>query len=267
MSYSFAEPKMTEFILVAKADAIATITLNRPDKHNAMHGPLIAELSSALKNIAKDDSKVLLLNGNGDNFCAGGDIAWMQKIAAASKDENENDAQSLANLLYQLYCFPKPTIVLAHGASLGGGLGLLAAADIAIAANNAMFGLPEVNIGLTPSMISPYLIAAIGERMAQYYFLTGERFTADVAYRIGLIHQVTEKDALLSVGISLAQTILQNGPNALRAAKHLIREVSHEKISERLVQRTAEHLAELRTTPEAQEGLKAFLEKRKPVWE
>ncbi len=256
-----------EFILVSKTDAIATITLNRPDKHNAMHGPLIAELSNALQSLAKDDSRVLLMNGNGKNFCAGGDIAWMQKIAGASKEENEQDAQSLANLLYQLYCFPKPTIVLAHGASLGGGLGLLAAADIAIAAKNAVFGLPEVKIGLTPSMISPYLIAAIGERMAHYYFLTGERFAAEVAYRLGLIHQVTETDALLSVGITLAQTILQNSPNALRAAKQLIREVSHEKISEQLTQRTAAHLADLRATPEAQEGLNAFLQKRKPMWE
>jgi len=256
----------TEYILVTKTNAITTITLNRPDKRNAMHGPLISELSTALQNAAEDETRLLIINGNGDNFCAGGDIAWMQKMAESSKKENEADAQFLAQLLYQLYCFPKPTIVLAHGSTLGGGLGLLAAADIAIAAKSAIFGLPEVKIGITPSMISPYLIAAIGERNAHYYFLTGERFGADVAYRIGLIHQVAENETLLSEGMTLAQTVLENSPNALRAAKHLIRFVNHEKISAQLVQRTAQHLAELRVTEEAQEGLKAFLEKRKPRW-
>jgi methylglutaconyl-CoA hydratase len=190
----------------------------------------------------------------------------MQKIASSTEDENYGDAQLLADLLYQLYCFPKPTIVLAHGATLGGGLGLLAAADIALAAKNASFGLPEVKIGITPSMISPYLIAAMGKRAAYFYFLTGERFGADAAYRMGLVHQVTEDDALMSVGVTVAQTLLQNGPNALREAKHLIHRVSQENISEQLAQRTAEHLAELRAAPEAQEGLKAFLEKREPIW-
>jgi methylglutaconyl-CoA hydratase len=168
----------TEFITVATAGSIATLTLNRPDKRNAMHGPLMMELQHALGLLAEDSSRVLLINGRGENFCAGGDIGWMQKIAAGSDDENYRDAQLLADLLYQLYVFPKPVIVLAHGATLGGGLGFVAAADIAIAASNASFGLPEVKIGITPSIISPYVISAIGERMAHYYFLTGERFGA-----------------------------------------------------------------------------------------
>jgi methylglutaconyl-CoA hydratase len=231
-----------------------------------MHGPLIAELLHAFKVHAGDQSRVLVIKGNGENFCAGGDIDWMQKIASSSDDANYDDAQLLADMLYQLYIFPKPTMVLAHGATLGGGLGLLAAADIAIAANNASFGLPEVKVGITPSNISPYVIAAIGERMAHYYFLTGERFGADIAYKMGLIHQVTEADALLSVGVSIAQTLIQNSPNALTAAKQLIRNVARQKITEELIQKTSEHLAELRKTPEAQEGLRAFTEKRKPVW-
>lgn len=257
---------MAEFLLSSEANGIATITLNRPDKRNAMHGPLVSELLQELSKRAEDETRVLIIRGNGENFCAGGDISWMQKIATGKDDDNYDDAQLLADLLYQLYCFPKPTIVLAHGATLGGGLGLLVAADIAIAAKNASFGLPEVKIGLTPSMISPYMIAAIGERAARYYFLTGDRFDAETAYRLGLVHQVTEGDALLSSGVTIAQTILQNSPNALRSAKRLIRFVSQENISEQLAQKTAEHLAELRTTSEAQEGLKAFLEKRKPAW-
>jgi methylglutaconyl-CoA hydratase len=256
----------TEFVLVSTADNIATVTLNRPDKRNAMHGPLIVELQQVLATLAADASRVLIINGRGENFCAGGDITWMQKIATGPEDQNYEDAQSLADLLFQLYSFPKPTMVLAHGATLGGGLGLVAAADIAIAGKNVSFGLPEVKIGLTPSMISPYMIAAIGERAAHYYFLTGERFGADEAHRIGLIHQVAENDALLSTGITVAQLLLQNSPQALTAAKQLIRHVSKANISKALAQKTAEHLAELRASPQGQEGLKAFIEKRKPDW-
>jgi methylglutaconyl-CoA hydratase len=255
-----------EFVKLSQANDIATITLNRPDKRNAMHGPFVAELLTALNQFAHDDTRVLLVHGNGENFCAGGDIAWMQKMIDASDTDNVQDAQLLADVLYQLHVFPKPTIVLAHGAVLGGGFGLLAAADIAIATKSTMFGLPEVKIGLTPSMISPYVINAIGERMARYYFLTGERFSAEEAFRIGLIHHITNDDALMSVGMSIAQTLLQNSPQALREAKQLIHEIANTQLSGHLTQKTAMHLAKLRKTNEAQEGLKAFLEKRKPRW-
>lgn len=255
-----------EFIQLSQSEGVATLTLNRPDKRNAMHGPLVAELLQALQATARDKSRVLLIKGNGENFCAGGDIGWMQKIANSNDDDNYKDAQLLADALYTLYNFPKPTVVLAHGAVLGGGLGLLCAADIAIATRESSFGLPEVKIGITPSMISPYVITAIGERAAHYYFLTGERFGSDVALRLGLIHQVTDEAGLLSVGADIAHNILQSSPNALKAAKLLIRRGSKEKISPQLAQATAEHLAEIRATAEAQEGLRAFLEKRKPNW-
>lgn len=255
-----------EFIQVSTVDKIATLSLNRPDKRNAMHGPLISECLQALCALAADSSRVLVINGSGENFCAGGDIAWMQKIANGTRDENYNDAQLLADLLYQLYIFPKPVIVLAHGATLGGGMGLVSAADIALAANNAVFGLPEVKIGLAPSMISPYVISAIGERMAHYYFLTGERFGAEVARNIGLVHQVVEADALSGAGLNIAKMILENSPDALRSAKELIHSASKQKITQELTQKTAEHLAELRASEQAQEGLRAFLEKRKPRW-
>jgi methylglutaconyl-CoA hydratase len=258
----------TQSIQVSISEQIATVTLDRPEKRNALHGPMVSELLQALKELAEDSaSRILLVMGNGENFCAGGDIAWMQHMITGPEDTNYDDAQSLADLLYLLYHFPKPTIVLAHGASLGGGMGLIAAADMVVAANNASFGLPEVKMGLAPSMISPYVMAAIGERWARYYFLTGERFGAEAAYRLGLVHQLSGPAALMSTGVSLARSLLANGPHALRSAKRLIHYVAKQEISEGLAQKTAEHLAELRTTPEAQEGLRAFLEKRKPQWE
>lgn len=257
---------LSKFVLVAKSNQIATITLNRPEKHNAMHGPLVTSLLYALNQFAEDDSRVVIINGNGKSFCAGGDIAWMKKMIDESEDDNYEDAQLLADLLYRLYSFPKPTIVLAHGATMGGGLGLLAAADIAIAASDANFAFPEVKIGIAPSIVSPYVVAAIGPRAAHYYFLTGQRFAAQEAERIGLIHQITENEALMSVGVTLAQTLIQNSPSALKAAKKLIRRTASESISETLVQETAEHLAEIRITSEAQEGLHAFIEKRKAKW-
>lgn len=255
-----------EYILLEEKNEIATVTLNRVDKRNAVHGPMIAELIQALKKCEDGPCKVLMIKGNGEHLCAGGDIAWMQKMVTVSSDENHSDAQALSSLLYHLYCFSKPTIVLAHGSIMGGGLGLLAAADIAVATKSAIFGLPEVKIGLTPSIISPYVVAAMGERAAYYHFLTGARFNADEALRIGLIHRVVEEKDLLNVGMEIAATLIENSPQALFEAKVLIQHVRHEKINEALAQVTAEHLAELRVTKEAQEGLMAFLEKRKPVW-
>lgn len=257
----------TEFLLVSTSEQITTISLNRPEKRNAMHGPMILELLHLLEHLAEDNkTRIVVINGMGNDFCAGGDIAWMQKIALGTDDENYDDAQALADLLYQLYTFPKPTLVLAHGATLGGGLGLLAAADIGIATTDASFGFPEVKMGIAPAIISPYLLSVIGARAAQYYFLTAARFNAEEACRLGLIHQVTDKEKLMVAGKNIAINIMENSPNALREAKRLIRHANNVKIDERLIQETAELLAELRRTSEGQEGLKAFIEKRKPNW-
>jgi methylglutaconyl-CoA hydratase len=259
---------MSEYILIANEAKIATITLNRPDKRNALNGQMIKELLHALTRLREDnDVRVLLLKGQGDHFCAGADIHWMQQIAAGPHGDNEIDALMLADLMYHVYSFPKPTIALAQGSTMGGGLGLLCACDITIGAENSNFGFSEVKIGIAPSVISPYAIAAIGERMAHYYFLTGERFSALDAKRIGLLHQVVDDELLLQAGKMLANTILQNGPQALMATKQLIRYVAKSNISPELSQKTAEHLANLRMAKEAQEGLQAFIEKRRPVWE
>ncbi|MHB1221827.1 MAG: enoyl-CoA hydratase-related protein [Gammaproteobacteria bacterium] len=256
-----------EFIKIGQANGIGTLTLNRPDKRNAMHGLMVEEILKGLQFLAQAEAvHVVMINGSGENFCAGGDIAWMQKMAQGSEEENDEDAALLAEMVYQLYVFPKPTIALAHGATMGGGMGLVSACDIAIAANDSSFSLSEVKIGITPSVISPYVISAIGERAAHYYFLTGERFDADIARQIGLVHELTEPSALMSVGVELANKMLKNSPNAMFEAKILLKHVAKKEITEELVQQTAEHLAEMRKTEEALEGLKAFVEKRTPVW-
>jgi len=256
-----------ENIVVTVADHIATILLNRPEKRNAMHGPLIKEMIQALENLMTDSAvQVLVIRGTGEHFCAGADIGWMKQIAAGSYSDNYDDAQLLADFLYNLYHFPKPTVALVHGATMGGGLGIVAACDIAFAAKNASFGFSEVKVGIAPCIISPYVLAAIGERQAHYYFLTGERFNAEEAQRIGFVHRVVENEVLLSTGIALAKTLQKNGPHALTAVKQLIRQVAKEKITEELTQKTAEYLANLRSSPEGEEGLRAFLEKRTPVW-
>lgn len=256
-----------QYLMVSKEKDLAILTFNRTDKRNAMNGDMLKEISRALQVLANDaEVSVLIINGNGEHFCAGADISWMKAVGGFSPEENQRDAEVLANLLYQLYEFPKPTIALAHGAVLGGGMGIVSVCDIALAAKNSSFGFPEVKIGIAPSTISPYVITAIGARAAHYYFLTGVRFDAEEAHRIGLIHQVTDDAMLYQTGHALAKTLLQNGPKALMAVKQLIHRVASEKITPELSKLTAQHLANLRMSAEAQEGLKAFLEKRAPTW-
>lgn len=254
-------------LISISSEGIATITLNRTEKRNALDGPLVALLTKALHDLSCDPAvRVLLIRGNGCHFCAGADIAWMTKMTAASTHENQNDAEQLSNLLFQLYHFPKPTIALAQGTTLGGGLGLLAAADIALASETADFGFSEVKLGLAPFVISPYIIAIIGERAAHYYFLSGERFSSQQACELGLIHRLTPETDLCNAGLRLANALLENSPSAMSAIKKLIKSVSRQTITPELMHETAKKLADLRQSPEAKEGLNAFLEKRKPHW-
>ncbi|HVE44177.1 MAG TPA: enoyl-CoA hydratase-related protein [Gammaproteobacteria bacterium] len=255
-----------EFLQLSEKNHIVTITLYRPDKRHALHGPMVIELITALKKIASDENRVLVLRSQGEYFCAGGDLAWMKKITGGTSAQNDQDTQLLADLFYQLYTFPKPTVCVVQGTVLGGGMGLVAACDIVVASKEALFGLPEVKMGLTPSIVSPYIIKAMGYRFSQYYFLTGELFDAERAYQLGLVHQLTDKQTLEARSHEVINALLQQGTKALIQAKRLLHNVSGEKITADLVQYTASHLAEIRTTPEAQEGLSAFIEKRKPNW-
>jgi len=255
---------MSENLIEKKIDKhIAVISLNRPDKRNAMNAEMIQQLITALESVNKDKAvQVVVVRGNGTQFCAGADIRWMKETATSSYEKNYDDAQLLADLMYRLYTLDKPTIVLVHGAVMGGGLGLVSAADIAIGSDDAYFALSEVRIGITPSTISPYVINAIGERAAHYYFLTAGKFDAAEAYRIGLLHRMTNADALEKEGMELAASLAELPPHALKAAKQLIRHVAKEKISETLGQKTAEHLANLRSAPETQACLQDFIENK-----
>lgn len=256
-----------DVILVSFHEGVATLTLNRPGKSNALDNLVIKELISAFEQSVEDKNiGVIILNANGDHFCAGADINWMRAAAQTSFEENKKDTMLLAKLLHMIYSCKKPVITLAHGATLGGGLGLMAASDIAIAADTAVFAFTEVKIGITPSVISPYVISAIGERATRYYFLTAERFDAPTALRLNLVNQIVARAELQNVGISLAKQILQSSKTALSEAKKLILKVRGEKITPELVEFTAEHLANIRTTPEGREGLQSFIDKRTPKW-
>lgn len=256
-----------EILLTTLTAGVTQLTLNRPAKRNALDGVTIRAFSQALQKLAVDvKTRIVMIIGNGEHFCAGGDLAWMQKMATCSQAENVADALELAQLLKTLYTFPKPTIALVQGAAMGGGVGVVASCDIVIAANNARFCFSEAKMGLTPSVISPYIISAIGERAARYYFLTAELFGAEQACQLGLIQKVVTPEYLSAEGLELVQILLKNSPLSLIESKKLISRVAREPISDQLSQLTAEHLAMMRASTDAKEGLSAFLEKRVAKW-
>jgi methylglutaconyl-CoA hydratase len=246
---------------------VATLTLNRPEVHNAFDDKMIAELIDVLRDLAQNnDVRLMVLAANGKNFSAGADLNWMRSMAQKDYQQNLADAEELADLMYQLDKFPKPTIALVKGAAFGGALGLVACCDIAIAESKASFCLSEVKIGLIPAVISPYVMRAIGERQSRRYFITAERFTANTALELGLLHQVTNEGELDTCAESFIATLLQNSPQAMCAAKTLIHNIYNRKISNNVIAHTTQAIAEIRVSDEGQEGLTAFLEKRKPAW-
>jgi methylglutaconyl-CoA hydratase len=246
---------------------IATLTMNRPEVHNAFDDLLITELTVALKSLAANDRvRVVLLTGSGRSFSAGADLNWMRRMADYSWDENLHDALGLAELMQTLNELSKPTIALVQGASYGGGVGLVACCDMAIATGRATFCLSEVKLGLMPAVISPYVAAAIGPRACRRYFLTAEAFDAAEALRLGLLHEVVADDALQARGMELASSLLKNGPQAMAAAKDLIATVAARPLDSGLIAETAGRIADRRASAEAREGLSAFLEKRTPGW-
>jgi methylglutaconyl-CoA hydratase len=246
---------------------IATVRMNRPDVHNAFDDHLIAELTTELRRLDQaPEVRVVVLAANGKSFSAGADLNWMQRMAKYSEAENLRDAVAMAGLMRTLHGMHKPTIARVQGAAFGGGVGLVACCDIAVAAAEASFSLSEVRLGLIPSVISPYVIAAIGEREARRYFLTTERFGAEEAMRIGLVHEVTTGDLLDEAVTNFAGQLLKGGPNALAAAKKLIADVAHRPLDDALMEETARRIASIRVSPEGREGLSAFLEKRPPAW-
>ncbi|MBK7414604.1 MAG: enoyl-CoA hydratase/isomerase family protein [Dechloromonas sp.] len=246
---------------------VATIWMNRPDLHNAFDETLIAELTAAC--VALDDNpevRVVILAGRGKSFSAGADLNWMKRAANNGVDDNLNDARALAGMLRVLAEMKKPTIARVQGAALGGGMGLASACDIAIASSKAVFATSEVKFGIIPSAISPYVLRAIGARQAYRYFQSAERISAERAREIGLVHEAVEPEELDAKVQEIVSALLQGGPLAQSAAKDLIRAVNNQPINDNLVEDTAHRIAHLRATPEAREGISAFLDKRLPTW-
>ena len=246
---------------------VATVWMNRPERHNAFDDTLIVELQAAFS-VLDDDAatRVIVLAGHGKSFSAGADLNWMRRAAAYGLEENLRDARALAAMLRTIDRTRKPTVARVHGAALGGGTGLACACNIAIASTDASFATTEVKFGIVPATIGPYVVRAIGERMASRYFLTAERFDAHEARRIGMVHDVCAPEALDERVRSVAQSLLAGGPNAQAAAKLLLRTITHRTIDDALIEDTARCIAELRATPEAKEGVGAFLDKRDPGW-
>jgi methylglutaconyl-CoA hydratase len=245
---------------------VARVWLNRPEARNAFDGLMVTELRKTLFHLFSLDAvRVVVLGGRGPSFCAGGDLAWMKATAGFTREENLGEAQALADLFFTVYESPKPVIARVHGAALGGGAGLVAACDIPVAALGTEFGFTEVRLGIIPAVISPYVVSKIGESAARELFLTGQRFEAVKAAEIGLVRQAVPDEDLDQVVEGHVRELLKSGPRAVAEAKALIREVAFRRVED--VQRyTVERIADIRITPEAQEGMKAFLEKRKPYW-
>ncbi|GAB3291745.1 enoyl-CoA hydratase-related protein [Pseudidiomarina andamanensis] len=244
---------------------VAYLTLNRPEVHNAFDDSMIAELLHALDDVrANDNVRVLVLQSNGKNFSAGADLGWMRSMAAKNYDENIADAGELSRLMQELDELPKPTIALVQGAAFGGAVGLAACCDIALATPASSFCLSEVKIGLIPAVISPYVMRAIGTRQSRRYMVTAERFGAEIAHQIGLVHEVV--DDLQTAVRPLIDSLVTNSPAAVSAAKQLALDIDQQPLNANTRRVTIERIAEIRVSAEGQEGLSAFLEKRAPNW-
>lgn len=256
-----------ETVEVLRDGGVATLWMNRPEVHNAFNAQLIADLGAACRALDADASvRVVVLAGRGKSFSAGADLNWMKAAGEAGEAENFADAMKLAGMLRTLAEMSKPTIARVHGAALGGGMGLASACDICIAGERALFATSEVKFGIIPSAISPYVIRAIGERQAYRYFQTAERIDAWRAAELGLAHEAVASDALDGKVKEVVDALLLGGPKSQSAAKELIRAVANRPLSDAVVEDTARRIASLRVTPEAREGLDAFLSKRPAAW-
>ncbi|KRB94280.1 enoyl-CoA hydratase [Noviherbaspirillum sp. Root189] len=252
---------------VAVQAGVATITLNRPDVRNAFNETTIAEITQVFGELGKDVAlRAIVLAANGPAFCAGADLNWMKKMAGYTHEENRADAVQLADMLRTIYTCPKPVVAKIQGDCYAGGMGLVAACDISIAVETTYFCLSEVKLGLIPATISPYVIKAMGENAARRYFLTAERFSAQEAQRIGFVHSVVSADALDGAVADVVKALVSNSPHAVKEAKRLVQDVAGRPLSDALIADTAVRIADIRSSEEGKEGVRSFLEKRKPGW-
>jgi methylglutaconyl-CoA hydratase len=247
--------------------AVARIWLNRPELRNAFDEVVIRELSEAFSQAgAASEVRVIVLGANGPAFCAGANLNWMRRAAEFTHEQNLADAGGLAEMLRTIHQSPKPVIARVQGDTYAGGMGLVAACDVAVSVDTAWYCLSEVKIGLIPATISPYVLRAMGTRAAQRYFLTGERFSAAEAHRIGFVHEVVAADALDAKVAEIVKAFTGASPAAVRACKQLIADVAGREIDDALIEKTVQGIADIRASDEGREGVQAFLQKRKPSW-
>lgn len=245
---------------------IVTIVLNRPEVRNALNREMIRSIMAELEAADRDPTiRAIVLRGEGDFFCAGADLQWMKQSLHVPKRKNHRDATEISHLMEALDHLRKPLIAVVQGGAVGGGAGIVATADIVIAAENAVFSISEVRLGLVPSIIAPYVIAKIGASQARRYFVTGERFSAKMAQSLGLVHNVVPRDHLDAELERILVSIMNAGPNAIIGAKKMVKDLTP-RVTPTTIRKTIATVASVRVTPEAQEGMLAFLEKRKPRW-
>ena len=257
---------MSELVRTSRDDGLVTVTLNRPESRNALSAELIAELTETFRGLSADPAlRVVVLAGEGRDFCSGADLGYMRELGAASPEENRADAERLTDLFRAIHDLPHPVVARVQGNVFGGGAGLLAAADVAVAARHAHFAFTEVRLGILPAVVSPFVVRRIGDGNARRLFLTGERFDAEHARAIGLVAIVVEDDELDDAVASLVRELLKGSPDAQRRIKLLLDAIEETPLEE-ASRRTPEFIAEARASDEGQEGLSAFFEKRKPRW-
>jgi methylglutaconyl-CoA hydratase len=253
-------------LVITKKDDVATVTLNRPDVHNAMNDVLMKELATCFKQLSLDDSlSTIILTGNGKSFCAGADLLWMKRMVNYSKEENTNDSRLLLDMYETIYSCPKPVIGLVNGHAFGGGIGLLAVCDVTITVPETKFAFSEVKLGIIPAVISTFVAPRMTPADMRRFFITGERFDSSVAQTIGLIDIVVPLEKLDEVVNSCVEQLRSSGPYAIKEVKHLIEKLL-QMDRQKYKEFTVEKISELRVSPEGQEGINAFLEKRKPNW-
>jgi methylglutaconyl-CoA hydratase len=258
---------MSTAICVDVQGHVATVTMNRPEVRNAFNDEVIAELTEAFVRLGEDAAvRAIVLAAEGPAFCAGADLNWMRRMADYTREENLADAAQLAFMLRTLYECPKPTIARVQGDVYAGGMGLVAACDIALSVDTAHYCLSEVRLGLIPATISPYVVRAMGPRAAHRWFLTAERFSAAEAHRIGFVHEVVAAEALDAKLAELLKALTGASPNAVRECKQLVQDVAERDITRLLIERTVEGIADIRASDEGKEGVQSFLQKRKPAW-
>ena len=258
---------MTQAIRISAQGGIATVVLSRPDVRNAFNDEVIAELTDVFARLGDDPQvRAIVLMAEGPAFCAGADLNWMRRMADYSREENEQDAEKLAFMLRTIYECPKPTIARVQGDVYAGGMGLVAACDMAVSVDTANYCLSEVKLGLIPATIGPYVIRAMGPRASHRYFLTAERFSAAEALRIGFVHEVVPADQLDATVSTWVQALLAASPNAIKECKKLVQYVADRDITRLLIDHTVKAIADIRASDEGKEGVQSFLNKRKPAW-